>query len=242
MRYVGVDGAPDGWLSVCYEGEQFEEARHFSDISEVWSEYLDAETILIDVPIGLREDSSEPRRCDTVARSKLSPNRHSSVFPTPIRAAVKSDDYETAKGTQEDRTDGSLGTQTWAISGKIAQLDKFLRETEEAQQTVREAHPELCFWALNGGQAMVHSKTGAPLMAFWERVETLEQVDEDILSDIQAAGGNLETDASNDDLLDAFALAVTASPLTGDLQTVPEEPEFDPKDLPMEMVYAKAGD
>jgi len=43
---------------------------------------------------------------------------------------------------------------------------------------------------------------------------------------------------SNDDLLDAFALAVTGSPLTGDLRTLPDDPTEDATGLRMEMVYA----
>jgi predicted RNase H-like nuclease len=47
---------------------------------------------------------------------------------------------------------------------------------------------------------------------------------------------------SNDDIVDAFALALTASPKASNLQTLPQkefdDDEGDPSGLPMEMVYA----
>lgn len=242
--YVGVDACPDGWIAVRYDGTAFADATHYDDVRSLWAD-TDAETVLVDVPIGLREDSAEPRACDDVARNRLAPTRHASVFPTPVRAAVHCDTYEEAKAVQERETGGSLGTQTWAIADRIAELDCFLEATPEARGVVRESHPELCFRALAGGRTTAHSKTGRPMLAFWERVEVLERVDADVLSDVKAAGTGFETetDAGNDDLLDAFALALTASPATGQLRTLPEAPETDERGLPMEMVYARpAGD
>lgn len=65
----------------------------------------------------------------------------------------------------------------------------------------------------------------------------------DILRELQAGGTGLGGGASTDDLADAFALAVTASDLTGPLRTLPPadspEVERDPEGLPMEMVYSK---
>ncbi|WP_117592478.1 DUF429 domain-containing protein [Haloprofundus halophilus] len=238
MHVVGVDGCPDGWLAVNYEDQKYNRTDLYQNIEELWENHRDAETILIDVPIGLREKSNDKRHCDSKAREKLSPDRHTSVFPTPVREAVHCEDYESAKAKQEKLTDGSLGTQTWAISDKIKELDEFLRNTEDARGIVREAHPEVCFWAFNDEEAIEYSKTSQPLTAFWSRVNVLERVDEDVLTHLRDGGLAVETEASNDDLLDAFVLALTASARTGPLQTLPEDPEDDPKGLPMEMVYA----
>jgi Uncharacterized conserved protein len=144
--YIGVDGCVDGWVTVCYDNEGYTETRLYADIEELWYNHGEsAETILIDIPIGLREDSNAKRPCDDVARQKLSPNRYSSVFPVPVRDAVYAESYEAAKAAQERQTDGSLGVQSWNIADKIAQLDAFLRETEsDAVGVIREAHPEVC--------------------------------------------------------------------------------------------------
>jgi predicted RNase H-like nuclease len=243
MTVVGVDGCPGGWVAVTYEGTTFAGARICGTIESVWDRHGEAEAILVDTPIGLREASNEKRPCDDAAREVLGP-RSSSVFPPPVRAAAYEDSYADAKAVQEAATEGSLGVQAWHICPKIRELDALLRETvPDARGTVREAHPELCFWALAGERPMEYSKTGQPAAAFWERVDVLEGVDDGILRDLQAGGTGIGGQASTDDLVDAFALAVTASDLTGSLRTLPPadspDAERDPAGLPMEMVYSK---
>ena len=241
--YIGVDGCPDGWIAVRYD-ETFVDGDFYSDINAVWDAFgASAETILVDVPIGLRTDSARKRPCDDAARDRLAPTRHASVFPVPIRPAVHADSYETAKTIQERRTDGSLGVQAWHIADNIAEVDTLLRETApEAIGTLREAHPEVCFWALNDKSPTTHSKTGAPASAFWERIDILETVDSAVLEHVRTVGRCLSAEVTNDDILDAFVLALTASPRTGPLQQLPKKwPSDDPGDpanLPMEMVYA----
>ncbi len=168
--FVGVDGCADGWIAVWYDASGYAGAGLYENIGALWADHGEAaELVLVDVPIGLRTASSEKRPCDDAARDLLSPTRHSSVFPVPIRAAVHADSYGMAKTVQEERTDGSLGVQSWNIADNIAELDTFLRETApEAVGTVREAHPEVCFCALDGGSPAQYSKTGQPAAAFWE--------------------------------------------------------------------------
>lgn len=101
MKYVGVDGCPDGWLAVEYDDEEFRTADQYDNIEAVWDDHSDAESILIDVPIGLREDDCTPRPCDAAARGHLGSPRSSSVFPTPVRGVFKADDYQEARRIQE---------------------------------------------------------------------------------------------------------------------------------------------
>jgi len=243
--YVGVDGCPAGWIAVLFDEDGYRGSGLYGDVEELWTAHGDvADVILIDVPIGLRERSNAKRPCDDAARERLSPERHSSVFSVPVRAAVHEECYESAKRTQEERTDGSLGVQSWGIADKIAELDTFLRGTApEAVGTIREAHPELCFWALNGESATTYSKTGQPAAAFWERIGILEATDGTVVDDVRDAATGLDTAVGNDDVVDAFALALTASPKTRPLRTLPDGwPDGDPGDptgaLPMEVVYA----
>lgn len=240
--YVGVDGSSAGWFAVRYDDEGYRDASLFDSVAALWSRWGEAaDSILIDVPIGLREASSAARPPDTAAREKLSPTRHASVFPTPIRAALYVRTYEAAKAIQEKATDGSLGVQSWAIADDIKELDTFLLEREPAAtDVIREAHPEVCFWALSGGTPTRYSKTAQPAAAFWERIDVLEAIDAGIVSNVRDAAADVDADVSNDDVVDAFALAVTASPLTGEPRTLPESGEpTDPRGLPMEMVYAR---
>ncbi|WP_435359794.1 DUF429 domain-containing protein [Haloarchaeobius sp. DFWS5] len=259
-RFVGVDGSPDGWVAVEYSEARYIGATLYSDFVELWAEYdNDDTTILVDVPIGLRETTNDKRPCDDAARKVLGNPRSRSVFPPPIRAAAHATEYEAAKEIQEENTDGSLGTQAFAICEKIAEVDDFLRENKSlAGTSIREAHPEVCFWAL-AGDAMSYSKTGQPAAAFWERVNVLQRIDSELLTHAQDAANEIIDTVSttptfkNDDLLDAFALALTASNLTGGLRKLPDDaPETvsravfeelpdeqaDPEGLPMEMVYA----
>jgi len=237
--FLGVDGSPDGWIAVWYDTDGYAGARLYEAFTSLWADHGGAATtVLIDVPVGLHEHTGATRACDDAARSLLSPERHASVFPVPVRAAVHEDSYEAAKKTQERLTDGSLGVQSWNIADNIAELDTFLRgHGETAVGTVREAHPEVCLWALNRESPATYSKTGQPAAAFWERIDILERFDDGLLSHVRDAGSDLDATVSNDDIVDAFALALTAHPETGQLRTLPDEPPEDPEGLPMEMVY-----
>lgn len=242
--YIGVDGSSDGWVAVWYEGGEYTGSALYGDVEQLWAEHGDsAETILIDVPIGLREASNDKRPCDAAARDRLGSPRQRSVFAVPIRDAVHEESYEEGKAIQEARTGGSIGRQSWNITRLVAQVDTFLRETEpDAARTIREAHPEVCFWSLNGDSAATYSKTQQPAAAFWERIAILESVDDGITANVRDAGRDLDADVGNDDIVDAFALALTASGRTGSLRTLPSEDhqgdDGDPTGLPMEMVYA----
>ena len=240
--YVGIDGCPEGWLAVAYTGSDFAGAEVFTDFTALWATHRDADRILIDVPIGLREDSGEPRACDSAAREALSPVRHHSVFPTPVRAAARESSYEAAKATQERRTDGSLNRQTWGICPKIDEVDRFLLDTPAARGSVRESHPEVCFRSFVGAP-MTHSKTGQPTRAFWERLAALREVEPDVYDHLWAATeSGLDGGASDDDLLDAFAVALTARGDDAGLETLPTDPETDPRGLSMEIVFRRFGE
>jgi len=241
--FVGVDGTPDGWIAVRYDADRFRDVRRYDTVAALWDDTDDAETILVDVPVGLAGDSAA-RAPEREARARLG-DRRNSVFNVPIRPVLDVRDYDDANRQQREAIGKGLQQQTHNIAPKIRAVDELLRETDAAQDTVREAHPEVCFWALNGHAAATHSKTGQPAAAFWERVGILGAVDSGFRESLFAAGETVrgwdDPQLSNDDLLDAFALAVTASDLTGELRTLPEAPERDAEGLRMEMVYAEPG-
>jgi predicted RNase H-like nuclease len=236
-RYVGADGCPDGWVAVAYATGGFDGAQFHADIGNLWRSHAGADRILIDVPIGLRTDSGEPRRCDTAARELLSPERHHSVFPTPVRAAAHENSYQDAKTVQERRTDGSLNRQTWGITPKIAEVDDFLHDSPEARGRIRECHPEVCFCAF-AGRPMRYSKTRAPERAYWERLRVLRTIEPDVYDHVwEATSDGFDADVSTDDLVDAFAIALTAQCDKSELRTLPTDPDHDDAGLPMEIVY-----
>jgi predicted RNase H-like nuclease len=238
--FVGVDGTPDGWLAVRYDRDGFRDVRLYDDPERLWRDNDGAETVLIDVPIGLAENRAA-RAPERAARDLLGP-RSGSVFNVPIRRVLEFDDYGAANAAQREAIGKGLQKQTFNLVPKIRAVDRLLTDGDASQDVLREAHPEVCFRALAGGEPMASSKTGQPAAAFWERVDVLAGVDPGFRDALFAAGETVAdrgAAASNDDLLDAFALAVTASDLTGDLQTLPHEPARDAEGLRMEMVYAE---
>ena len=148
--HVGVDGAGGDWLAGVHEAGEYSYSL-FGSFGELWEELRTAEVILVDIPIGLRNDG-EPRACDTEARRHV---RRGVVFPTPSRPAAYEDDYGSAKAINERTTGGkSLPRQTWNICPLIREVDEFLANTAEARGTVRESHPELCLRYLNNGETV----------------------------------------------------------------------------------------
>lgn len=153
---IGVDGCANGWLAITLaRGEPA--GTLFPDISALAAHHDQASLILIDIPIGLRDQGRDPRQCDTQARQLLGRPRCSSVFPVPLRPALGAHNRLEADRLNRLAGGGGIPCQTFAISGKIAELDTFLRAAPRLPP-IRECHPELCFWALHGGQAMPHRK------------------------------------------------------------------------------------
>jgi len=257
---VGVDATPDGWVAVRMHDREYARIHRYADddatdsaFRDLWTDHRDADVVLVDVPIGLPEDVAA-RAPERAARGVLGP-RSASVFNVPIRPILHVDSYADANDRQKNRErDGrGLMKQTFNIVPRIREVDDLLGapDVDATQDVVREAHPEVCFRALNDGVPMAYSKTAQPAAAHWERVGVLASVhandpvhdDEDAFHDALATAGRelLDWDApalSNDDLLDAFALAVTGSTLTGSLQTLPDDPAEDDLGRRMEMAYA----
>ncbi|MFP4530364.1 MAG: DUF429 domain-containing protein [Halodesulfurarchaeum sp.] len=239
---VGVDWAGNGWVTAIREdGEWFVEFH--PTVLNLWHTHRDAETILVDIPIGLRE--SGKRACDLAAKAELG-GRHASVFLTPTRDAVFAPDIETAKARQEP-ADFGVQNQVWAIVPRIRELDVFLREFEGEIRgdQLLEAHPELCFAGLNGGEPIAASK--GTTEGTEARLAVLETVDPTI-GDAYADAVETFTTPSyaptiaaskTDDILDALVLAATAARGVEKFERIPAEPGYDPVlDRPIEIVYA----
>ena len=264
IKYVGVDGCKGGWIGVGLDdsGKACVKVREaFSDLVDCFG---DACVILVDIPIGLPEDTT-PRACDIEARKKLGRKRLAAVFPAPPRpfvdkVALTPDwDWTAAHGKpfqeafaeankwhREKFRNKGLAAQAFGIAPKIAEMDEFMRTRDAASPEIREVHPEICFWALNEQQPMSHKKSNSEGRE--ERLATLRRCAQDINGiDVDAIFKKArdkwtKTRVADDDILDALAAAITAKIVSqnGDrLGTLPENPQTDSKGLPMEMVYAK---
>lgn len=231
---LGVDGCRAGWFAVRLDeaGGRF---GLYANIRALALAQRDAPKILIDMPIGL--PASAPRRCDREAR-RLLRQRASSIFPVPCRAALSAPDYASACAVNVGVLGVKLSRQSWNILPKIRELDDWLQASGERHWV--EAHPELAFWALNGGEAMAHGKKTAAGLR--ERLHVLDRCwpgASALYAEARAAYP--KTPLADDDIADALALAVTASLAGGDLRRVPQTPEFDATGLPMQIVFAPLG-
>ena len=148
------------------------------------------------------------------------------MFPAPVRAALFGATYEEAGRINRKTSGKGLTQQTFAILPRIREVDKLLRGSEKARRLVRETHPEICFWALAGGSPMEHSKkTG---LGFDERLALLTRFRPTAGRDFAQMRAEYRCwDLADDDILDAMAVAITASAKPDALSTLPEQPLMD---------------
>lgn len=241
-KYVGLDWAKKGWFGVVLEDGAKPETEVFPTILSVWHKHDDAERIFIDIPIGLPEKGR--RQCDIDASDMLE-DRRSSVFWTPCRDAIYATTLEDAKEVNTEKTEYSISNQTWAIMPRIREVDEFLLEVEDAQGTVREVHPEVCFWTFDVEKQIEDGKKTdngrkdrlAVLQAVDSRAkEIYEDAVEKHIDGPEPYARTLPKNAK-DDVLDALAAALTAQGSDDQLETLPDDPPTDARGLPMEMVY-----
>ncbi len=226
---AGVDGCRAGWFVALVEygrGTGREEHRICTSFREVLDLEPKPTIIAVDIPIGLLEEpSAGGRECDKEARLLLGTPRRSSVFTPPTRAALASATYEEAQGFG-----AGMSRQAFGILPKIREVDPLM--TPEVQETVREIHPELCFYGLTG-HPMRHNKRLTEGKA--ERLGALQGR----FSGIERALGVFpRSRVGSDDVLDAYAAAWTALGIAENAaRRIPPRPPIDAKGLRMEMWY-----
>ena len=155
---IGIDGCQSGWVSAYREDPIEWKFEIFPTIQDFWNKFSYTKLIMIDIPIGLRDNGSEPRLCDKAARKFLTRTRSSSIFPTPCRASLYAETYIEANQINRKLTGKGLSKQTWNISRKIKEVDFLLRNNSKARHIFIESHPELCFAALSNNTPMIHYK------------------------------------------------------------------------------------
>jgi len=228
---AGVDGCAAGWLYVLAEARvPGLLALRRMGLAEDFPALLEATAacyaVAVDVPIGLSANGR--RAADYAARRCLGPRR-SSVFPPPARALIGMEGGYWELNAASKAIRAGISQQTFNILGKIWDADRCM--TPALQARVTESHPEVTFWALNGGQALAHNKKRPEGRR--QRLALLERVFGKSAGTLSPPRG-----AAWDDLYDAAALAWTASRVAfGVERRMPEAPEVDARGLRMEIVY-----
>ena len=144
MAVLGVDGWRGRWVGALLEGRSVR-LLDLADVPAVLAVPA-VEVVGIDMPIGLSDDGV--RACDVEARRRLG-RAGSSVFPTPVRAVLATDDYAEARALSRAATGPPR-----APSAQSFQLVKAIRSLDDAlgdppADHVVEVHPELAFRALD---------------------------------------------------------------------------------------------
>lgn len=195
-----------------------------------------ADSVLIDIPIGLVGPGPGGRRCDGEARRLLGRARAASVFSAPARETLAADSYPDALALNRRATGRGLSLQTRGIVPEIRAIDTLLRGQAGLRGVLRECHPELCFQALNGGRAMRFGKKRQAGQQ--ERLAVLERWHGHSHALFGDACGLFPRRAvARDDIIDAMVCAVTARLGYGSYRTLPAEPPSDGEGLPMEIVF-----
>jgi predicted RNase H-like nuclease len=232
---AGVDGCRAGWFFVALDGRgAFHHGLAACFVAAV-DALRRAGLVLVDIPIGLPGAGRPARACDVAARRAIAP-RGSTIFPAPARAALDAEDYADACALNHGATGRGISRQCWNIVPKIREVDRYLRRAT-GHPPIREMHPEVAFWALNGSRPLLTSKKSRAGLE--ERLAVLARhcpETRDCFSDCEAA--YRRKDVARDDIVDALAGAVTAGLRPG-LATFPERPALDGTGLPMEIVYAR---
>jgi predicted RNase H-like nuclease len=236
--FIGIDGCRAGWFCVVLDERTNWSCRLAPDARAVGELAIEADSVLIDIPIGLPDSGSDGRLCDREARQLLGRGRASSVFSAPARRTLAAVSYPDALELNRQATGRGLSLQAWGIVPKIREIDTLLCDNRALRGVLRECHPELCFRALNGKQAMQYNKK--KVNGQQERLAVLEHYFPQCHALFeQVCGEFLRRQVARDDIIDAMVCAVTAKSGYGGYRTAPVSPTRDGQGLPMEIVYCK---
>lgn len=233
-KYAGLDGCKAGWVMVTWSGKA--DVAPQAALIPGFDSALEtaANIIAVDMPIGLPRLSG--RTCERETRSRLG-ERQSSVFAVPSRAAVMEEDYFVSCRVNLENSDPprKVSKQCFMLFPKIREIDALI--SPDLQSRVREVHPELCFWALNGGKPLPLAK----------RIKSRVNPDGMTLRRELLRSGGFPIDAlehpawpkskvAEDDILDACACCWSAWRIAnGEHITLPPEPQYDERGLRMEI-------
>lgn len=206
---LGVDACKSGWVGIRLADSV---TAHFArTIDELVRDIGAVAVVAIDIPIGLVDGGH--READRLAREFLA-HRRSTLFMTPVRAAVEAPDHETASAINQRITGSGISIQAFGLCEKILQVDRWL---PSAPCPVIEVHPEMSFAEMAGAPLAERKKTWAGV----ERRRALLAA-----AGVLPVGGLDGVDAGVDDVLDAAAAAWTARRfLAGEAISVPAQPD-----------------
>jgi predicted RNase H-like nuclease len=231
---AGVDGCKTGWLCVVKDSDTgLVTSAVYNNAQSLIQQEPKPSIIAVDIPIGLTETG--PRLGDKEARKLLGPPRQSSVFPAPIRPALKAHTREQADAIRRTVEGLGVSAQSFGIYNKVLEFDEILSLQPLLQERIKEVHPEVCFWAWNDKQAMLYSKKSANGRTERHNL-VVKHFGAKIIEDTRAKYP--VKSVSHDDIYDAFAALWTAERIfNGKAGVIPNLPPHDTMGLRMEIWY-----
>jgi predicted RNase H-like nuclease len=201
VRVTGIDACRGGWVAVTLSGARATRVVTGPSLPTV---VPGACVVGIDMPLGFHP--SGWRACDSLARRLLGPRR-SSVFAIPPLAVWSCESYAAANRRCRELTGQGMSAQAWGLRKKLLEANAL-----RASLGLFEVHPELSFTAMAGAPLPLskHTPDGHALR----------------LSLLEAAGIHLPSGERSVDVLDAAAVAWSASRIAlGLASVVPDPPE-----------------
>ncbi|WP_254840190.1 DUF429 domain-containing protein [Natronomonas marina] len=232
--YVGSVARGGVWLAVAYTDDGYDHAAVVEGVGELWTRYEEtADTIAVDVPVGL-ETSSAPRPNERAAADYLG-DRRRAIVPAPVREAARKQRYPTAARVHERKSSSDLPEAAFQRSRLVTAVDEFMTTIDEARDVLVEAHPELCYRAFAGEPLVERPEVAA---GYAERMRVLAEFDRDAPPTVQSVAEATEGHAVPiPAVLDAVALGLTVRPGPGQCRTLPADPPTDEEGLPIRYVY-----
>lgn len=204
-RVAGADGCKGGWLLVHATGIGGLVSHDVcSDATTLISRTAPDGILAIDIPIGISD--RDRRQADVEAKREIGARR-SSVFWSPVRAALGAATHAEANARNRAASGLGLSAQAFHIMQRIADVDAALRADARAAERVHEVHPEVCFTVMNGGRPMGHPKKRAEGHA--ERAALIATRFPGAFETIRAAYRAKQV--ASDDILDALVALWTAA-------------------------------
>jgi len=203
-------------VAVVLREDRSTRAHLLPNIAALAQSVPDAAAIAIDIPIGLPDRGH--RSADVAARALLR-QRRSSVFMTPVRAALEAATHAAATAISNEMTGAGVSQQAFALRSKIFEVEAWL---PGAPCSVFEVHPEVSFTLMMGQPALAPKKS-------WQGMVERRQALSAVGISLDHVDPCLGAAVGVDDVIDAAAAAWTASRLlVGAAGSFPDPPDVDP--------------
>ncbi len=214
---LGADVWQGRWVGVVLDGGAVASAHLAATAGELVAAAAAGGALAVvgfDIPIGLPDAGR--READVLAR-RLVGRRAASVFTTPVRAALLTDDHAAAVAVNRRLAGEGVSRQAHGLRAKVLEVERWLAAAPAVPRVV-EVHPEVSFAAL-AGAPLAHRK--ASWAGAEERRALLAGAGLHLGRDLGPAGA-----AAVDDVLDAAVVAWTARRVAlGTARSHPDPPQ-----------------